>query len=279
MGKNFSKALSGAVIFLALWCLSGCQLLENPPKTWEGKVRAHHGKNSGGKLLLESIAAHGGMEKWYSNAILSFRWTYYMKDRGPDAKIDTHQKVDLASMKAIHHVPETDIRFGWTGDDAWIDPAEAAFAVPARFWALTPIYFVGIPFVFADLGTQAQLLEDFEFEGVTWNQVRITFSSDSGDAPDDTYTLLIHPDKKYVGAVRYTVTSPLVTKGKVMPEKLLTMDSHTWVKGIYLPKFHRTFSMKQGRPVEKIRDAKVGDLRFLAPGSVDFRPPVGAKKL
>lgn len=259
--------------------MSGCQVMEKSDRSWESKVRTHHGTNPGGQLLLKAMEAHGGMEQWYGNGILSFRWIYMMKDRGPDAKVDTFQSVDLSSMEAIHQVPGTDIRFGWTGDAAWIDPADASFAIPARFWALTPIYFVGIPFVFADTGAHAELMEDFQFEGVNWNQVKITFSSDSGDAPDDTYTLLIHPNNRYVGGVRYTVTSPLVTKGTPLPEKLLTLDHQEWIKGIYLPTYHRTFKMKDGRPTEKIREAKVSQLTFEPRGSVDFRRPVGAKKL
>ncbi len=36
----------------------------------------------GRELVMESIAAHGGKEKWYGNGQLQFRWIYHMEDRG-----------------------------------------------------------------------------------------------------------------------------------------------------------------------------------------------------
>jgi|SaaInlStandDraft_1057018.scaffolds.fasta_scaffold07609_2 hypothetical protein len=259
--------------------VQGCQSTSSLSLDWESKVRLHHEMTPGGQLLLEAMEAHGGLEQWYANGILSFRWTYFMRDLGPEAMVDTHQKVDLSSMEVVHKVPDTDIRFGWTEGGAWIDPPEASSVIPARFWALTPIYFVGMPFVFADVGTQAKLLDDFEFEGVVWRQIKITFSSELVDAPDDIYILLVHPQKKYIGGVRYTLTSPQLTERTAAKEKLLTLDHQEWVKGIYLPKYHRTFSMKEGRPHQKVRDAKVRDLKFLHRGSIDFQSPVGALKL
>ncbi len=62
--------LAGFLVF------SGCEKPEPAGET------AH---DEGRQLLMDSIAAHGGPERWYGNGLLKFRWTYHMADRGPDA--------------------------------------------------------------------------------------------------------------------------------------------------------------------------------------------------
>ena len=59
------------------------------------------------QLVMDSIAAHGGTEKWYGNGQLQFRWKYHMSDKGPEAVVDTVQTVDPKTMAVVHEVEGT----------------------------------------------------------------------------------------------------------------------------------------------------------------------------
>ena len=51
--------------------------------------------DEGRQLVMDSIAAHGGTEKWYGSGQLQFRWTYHMSDKGPEAVVDTLRECKL----------------------------------------------------------------------------------------------------------------------------------------------------------------------------------------
>jgi hypothetical protein len=221
--------------------------------------------------------AHGSLETFLKAGCLQFTWTYRMKDKGPQAVISTRQIINPLNLDAVHEVTGSSIKMGWTENKAWISPPDGSFPVPPRFWALTPYYFVGIPFVFADLGTQTTKLPDFTFEDNSYQQIKITYGKDSGDAPDDYYILLINPKTNRVAAVRYIVTSSLVAKHGPLPEKLLTLEKYENVNGVLFPTYHRTFKMNDGQVGEEIRDASTSELKFLNANEVDFSIPKDAK--
>ncbi|MCZ6673956.1 MAG: hypothetical protein O7C75_13575 [Verrucomicrobia bacterium] len=236
-------------------------------------------KNEGGRLLAEAIQAHGGHKQWLLNEVLEFRWTYHMTDRGPNAVTETLQRVDTSSLEAVHELPGSDVRFGWTGKEAWLMPADAPRRPNPRFWALTPYYFIGIPFVFADLNSNFEKFEaGIEFEGTVYDQVKVTFNPGTGDAPDDYYIVLIHPETRLVGGVRYIVTSKLVARNGPGPEKLLTLEDYAVLGDIHLPSKHRTFSMDGNSPKDHMRSAEATEYQWLKRAAVDFEVPEGAAR-
>ncbi len=274
-------ALPATLLGLLTFFLISCQAPQSELDNWVDKVHDHLNQSPGGQLIAEALVAHGGLKNWLENEVLEFRWIYHMNDRGPDAVVNTKQSVDTSSLKAVHTVPNSDVRFGWDGSDAWISPADAEFpGPPPRFWSLTPYYFVGIPFVFADLNANFELLTDsFEFEGTDYDQVKVTYNAEAGDAPDDYYKVLVHPATKQVAGVRYIVTSPLVAPNGPGPEKLLTLESLTEIGGIPIPTKHRSFKMYGDSLGEHIRDAETQEIRWLKRTVVDFVVPENSKKL
>ncbi len=235
-------------------------------------------KSEGGQLILDSVEAHGGLKKWFSNGPLRFRWTYHLSDKGPDAVVDTVQTVDTWSSRAVHTVPaRPEVSFGWDGKEAWIVPADAEFTPPPAFWALTPYYFVGLPFVLADPGTNFEVLPDIRFEDKSYRQVKVTYDSGTGDSPDDYYIALIDPDTKQLRGVRYIVTSPLVAPNGPGPEKFLTHEGLTEFEGILLPTAHVTYEMNGDEIGQKMRTAEVTEIKFV--DGADFTIPKGAKLL
>lgn len=279
--KSFLRQSFLALLFSSpLLLTSGCGSSPSVDTTadWSAKVKTHLTSNDAGALVWESLEAHGGLANWLDAGTLEFRWTYNMRDKGSNVVVDTVQQIDPTTMRAAAQIPGSDTRFGWDGAAAWISPPDSTdLMVPPRFWALTPYYFVGMPFVFGDLNARFAALPDFEFEGTSYKQVKVTYTPEAGDAPDDYYILLIHPETKLVDACRYIVTSKLVTD-QPKPEKLITMEYRKPVGSFSLPTFHRSFPMEGETVGGQIRDALGSEFKWL-PNAPDFSAPAGAKAL
>jgi hypothetical protein len=258
-----------------------CQVFKSELRKWVDQVDTHLAQNEGGQLMAQAIEAHGGLKHWLKNEVLEFRWIYHMNDRGPDVKTNTLQRVDTSTFEAVHKMADSDIRFGWTGTEAWLQTADApAPRLSPRFWALTPYYFVGIPFVFADINANYEKLPDnFELEGTTYQQVKVTYNPGTGDAPDDYYIVLINPETKMVGGARYIVTSPIVVRNGPGPEKLITLEAFTKLGGVSLPTKHRSFTMNGDTVGEHIRDAEALEYKWLKRADVDFEAPEDSTRM
>lgn len=227
------------------------------------------------RWVMDSMEAHGGLENWYGNGQLQFQWTYRMTDVGPDAVVDTIQTVDPRTMAVRHEVVGRDVTFGLNDGTDWIRPESAEFSPPARFWALTPFYFLGIPFVFNDENANFELLEKpMSFEGSEYTQVKVTYDEAAGDSPDDYYVLLIDPETKVTRGTYYTVTSDLLGRDEVGPPKFITLDDLQDVGGVKLAGGHRTFAMTdEGQIGEQMRSTDVSGVKWLEPEAVDLSVP------
>lgn len=168
--------------------------------------------SDGGRLLLESIDAHGGLEAWYEAPTSSYTWEY--ANQPSDVQFKSFMVVDNATRRAYHDLltvgpygdPQpVDARFAWDGENAWMYP-DSIDAVNPRFWALTGYYFEQIPFVFADPGLHYEVLEPDTLNGRPHQLVRVSFDPGVGDSPGDTYVAYIDEETRRIGAVRYTVT-------------------------------------------------------------------------
>ena len=257
---------------LLLLSLSSCQ--KNPELDSSAKD-----SNDDRELLHATIAAHGGLEKWYSNGLFQFRWKYNMLDKG--LTVNTLQTVDPSTLNVIHQVADSDIQFGIHEGQSWIHPAEATFKPHPKFWALTPTYFIGIPFIFNDPNAHFQTLEDtMSFEGKEYTQLKITYNDKAGDSPDDYYVLLIDPETKLTRGAYYTVTNPLVLDGKPPgPPKFITLDGLEDFHDLQLATSHRTFYMEESGIGEIMRNTEISEMKFLPKKSIDFSIPEAAKKL
>ena len=231
-----------------------------------------------GKLVWESIAAGGGLERWFGSGDLVFRFNYAPKGR---PATDTRQTIDVWSSRARHRVEGADVEFGWDGGKAWVNPPDAQLTTNARFWALTPYYFVGIPFVLADPGVVLEMLPAAQWEGVTYDLVKASFEAGTGDAPQDYYVVYVDRATKRVRAIRYVVSYPgFRPDGGHGPEKLMTYEGDIEAAGLTFAARHRTFKLGEstGAFDTHVTDVTVSDLGFSAhtePGF--FEPPEGAR--
>ncbi len=228
-----------------------------------------------GRLVLAAIEAHGGLERWYANGPLRFRYRYERLSGG--TPIETEQIIDTWSSRARHTLmSDTMVSFGWTGENAWVAGTDS-LPMNARFWSLTPYYFVAMPFVLADPGVRLETAGQMEAEGTTYDLVHVTFAPGTGDAPDDYYYLLLDPETRRVGGVRYVVSYPgFFSEGGTSPERLMLYDGAQTASGITLQRGFRSFAWTDAGAGEPSASGTLTEVRFVpdAPDSL-FAIPEG----
>ncbi len=215
-----------------------------------------------GQRVAQAIEAHGGLEAWYRGGPMRYRYAYQRTDADGNATgdpIDTYQLIDPWDARAVHTVAsDTMVRFGWNGEEAWIAPADAEPPINARFWALTPYYFVSMPFVLADPGVNYALAPSDTVDGRPVDVIRITFDAGTGDAPDDYYDLLLDPQTNRVQGVRYIV-SYFNPDGELAETTMLYDGAQSPGGGIWMQTGFRSFSSETGAQRAK---GTLTDLRF-----------------
>ena len=234
------------------------------PTARAAEAHARLQASEAGQLVLAAIEAHGGLAHYFAQGDLQFRFRYAPVEGR--AATDTVQRIDTWSARATHHLTDTpEVRFGWTGELAWVLPPGTELPVNARFWALTPYYFVGVPFVFADPGITLALASEETFEDRVYDRVRVTYGQGVGDAPDDYYIVLIDRETRRVGGVRYIVTYPgFFPDGGHSPEKLMVYDGAQVVDGITFPETFRTFTLDEaGAPSTLVTHSTMADVAFV----------------
>ena len=232
------------------------------PDSWIAKrveeARSRLKKTEAGKLIWASISYHGGLKEWFEQGPLKFQFKYQPKPKG--FVRDSFQTIDTWRSRARHSTAGG-LEFGWDGKNGW-HTADSKFN--PRFWSLTPFYFVGIPFVFADPGIRLSLEPDVELGGKSHHQVRVTYDANVGDSPDDFYVVLIEKETFKAAATRYIVSyKGFFQDGKTSPEKLMLFEGNSTVSGI---KFYNTSKTYTWKP-EWQKDGKI-DLKAEAISAV-----------
>lgn len=243
--------------------------LVKKPESWitERVEKAEKKLNAteAGKVVWQSMEAHGGLKTWFQQGIISFRFDYMPINKGVDRK--SYQSVDIWSNRAVHQsIEDAEDTFGWDGKMAWVKRNDTAkFPYDVRFWALTPYYFLGQPFIFDGQGVMLEKLKDESFEGQQYDVVKVMFEAGTGDAPDDYYINYYNKKTHLLKVIRYIVSYPSYFKdGGHSPEKMMVVKGYDTVKGITLANAYETFSMNddQSDVVEKVTEVKVSRVSF-----------------
>lgn len=237
--------------------------LARPNPAWTqarvARAKAKLEASEAGKLVWAAIEAHGGLATWFDAGPLTFRFTYE-----PDGRPsrDTLQTIDTWSSRGRHwYWASREQQFGWDGTQAWYLGEKGP--INPRFWTMTPFYFVGVPFVFADDGLTLTKEAPVTFEERTYDQVRVTFQAGTGDAPDDYYVVLIDQETRRVGGVRYIVSyKGFFPNGGHTPEKFMKYDGSQTVGKITFPKTFRTFPWVDGAPGPQNTRASMTEVSF-----------------
>jgi hypothetical protein len=230
---------------------------------------------------LRAIEAHGGLRRGLGTGTLQFGFDYRPLGQ-PDRRMNTLNELDVWRARAVHteRGEGANAVLGWDGRHAWFTPKPEAFPSPARFWALTPYYFVGMPFVLADPGVQFERLPDVELEGAQFTAVRVTFAPGTGGASDDYYILSLGQADARLNALRYVVSYPgFFPQGGHSPEKLMRYSEPVTVGGLIFAGRLDTYAFDPPTlaPKEKVTDIVVDGLALGAPiPGARFSPPPSA---
>lgn len=217
--------------------------------------------------MAAAIEAHGGLDAWFGSGTLAFTYDYQPVE---GVRRRSHQTVDVLGARAYHEISHpVQGKLAWDGAKAWMKLAEGQnFA--ARFWALTPYYFVGMPFVLSDPGVNLELSED-DPEDAGFPEgtpvVRATFDPGTGDAPDDYYVLYLDADSHRVVGLRYVVSyAPFMKDGmKHKPEKLIVYEDVEPAGPLQLARTHTTYAYGSGKRGERVTRATIEDLEVGVP--------------
>lgn len=238
------------------------------PKSWvDGRVnkaKEKLGTSEAGEIVWNAMEAHGGLDRWYANGPLSFRFNYQPLD-GKTAR-DSYQTVDTWSNRAVHtSATDSTAHFGWTGEQAWVKAKDStSFEYDTKFWALTPLYFYGQPFVLNGEGVNLELLPEVTYKQQKQDVVKVTFDAGTGDAPDDYYILYFSKESHKLVAIRYIVSYPEYFKdGGHAPEKFIEVMGENTVNGILFPTSYKTYWLtKDKKPGEYITQIDVSNVSF-----------------
>ncbi len=218
-----------------------------------------------GRIVWAGMQAHGGLERWYTNGPLSFHFNY--QPLGEGTQRNTFQAIDTWRNHARHFkAGDSTAQYGWNGKVAWKKAQDStAFPYDVRFWALTPFYFTGLPFVLDGDGVNLEKLPVKSFNGVAYEAVKVTFDPGTGDAPDDYYILYFHPDTHEMKVIRYIVSYPAYfKKGEHMPEKFMELLGRQEIGGILFPEGYKTYWLNEDEgPGEYITNITLARVAFL----------------
>lgn len=244
-----------------------------------------------GKKVLRSIDAHGGLNAWFSQDGFGFTYDYAPVSKEKQRK-KSHQVIDVMTARAYHslEIPAKG-PFAFDGKKAWSKlEGDAKFA--ARFWALTPYYFVGMPFVLSDPGVNLEVVDHTAAAAGLENAdvIAVTFDSNVGDAPEDTYHAFLDKENGVLVGLRYTVTYAPFFEGK---EKKRSQDKIVHYKDVKaagplkLARSHAFFAFDPAKEKakekgaalrEKLTQATISDVEYNATfDEAKLEMPAGAK--
>ena len=257
----------------------------NIPDSWienrVAKAKARLTSTEAGQVIWDAMEAHGGLQTWYANGALAMRFNYQPIDGSTQR--DTYQVVDTWNNRAVHwSVKDSTQSYGWTGTTAWLKANdETVFPYDTKFWAITPLYLMGFPFVLDGEGVNLELLTDSDYKGKTNKVVKITFDAGTGDAPDDYYILHFDAETNLLIGTRYIVSYPQYFKdGGHAPEKFMEVGPLVNTQGILLPSELKTHWTVDGKPGEHITQIDISDYGFKKRLDDDFyEMPPEAKTL
>lgn len=256
------------------------------PDSWVtarvAKAKERLNATEAGKVIWNAMEAHGGLAKWYANGPISFRFNYQPLD-GKTAR-DSYQTVDTWNNRSVHiSAIDSTAKFGWTGEQAWVKATDStSFAYDTKFWALTPLWFVGHPFILNGEGVNLELLNSEIFKENEYHVVKVTFDADTGDAPDDYYILYVNKETNKIAVMRYIVSYPEYFKdGGHAPEKFTEFIGEQTVDGITIPGGFKTYwTVKDNKPGDYITKIDFTDVSFESDLPKDFfDAPADAKVL
>lgn len=206
-------------------------------------------------VIARMIEAHGGMEAWKSAPSVRFteRW-----DDGPPTTVTVEQ----GARRAHQEIAGTNARMGYDGERAWGVEWKGA---PPRFAARLNYYFLNLPWLATDPGVllgEPGIGRVFD-DSTAYMTVMMKFEPGTGDTPDDSFELYIHPATHRLMACKYVMTYRALLPPGVerAPEHMLVFEEHATVNGLVVPTRYTIHNMDRS----VLARCAIGDWAFDRP--------------
>lgn len=180
---------------------------------------------NGSIVLARGIAAHGGLERWKALGTMSYTLTGFPLT--PQLAKPNRSTIDLVAR--FNRIDGEGFTAAWDGRQAWISPAADAAGLPPRFFVRGSMYFLVMPFVFADAGITATDSGTGTFGGVTYDLVRLGYDDGVGDV-NDVYELFFDRQTHRLAVINHSV------KGAGIERVTWTFDRWQEVDGLLVPR-------------------------------------------
>lgn len=196
------------------------------PATSPSKVASQSPRTiNGSAWLARAIAAHGGLERWKAQGTMAFSLTGFPLT--PALAKPNRSTIDLTAR--FNRIDGAGFSAAWDGREAWIAPSADAAGLPPRFFVRGSMYFLIMPFVFADDGITATDSGPAVFGGVTYDRVHVTYAEGVGDV-NDVYDLFFDQKSHRLAVINHSV------KGAGIERVTWTFDRWQEVDGLLVPR-------------------------------------------
>jgi hypothetical protein len=211
-------------------------------------------------IVVEMIAAHGGMDAWKAAPTVSFE-DEFIGGGGPPSV--SRVVVEQGRRRAYIEYPAKGATAAWDGDSCWSRNWREPF--PPRFLIHLNYYFLNIPWLTMDPGVKLveQGMGTLGTDSTEYARFMMTFMPGTGDTPRDYYRLHIDPVTKRLKGYQYVATySAILPKGmQSSPENTLIFDSLATVSGLVVPVKYTIYGPDQ----KPIASCAIRDWSFIRP--------------
>jgi len=218
------------------------------------------------EAMQSGIIAIGGIERWNSFGTLSYdlrsSWS------------EDHQMIDLKNRNLLINCEKYTV--GFEGNEVWVSPSLDSIK-SARFYSSLFFYFLSIPYVFNDDGVKYEDLGNRLLFGNTYQAVKISYESGTGDAYNDEYIAHFNPETHVLEWLLYTVTYH--TGEKKDQFSALSYSGWSDINGIKLPTKLISYKYKNDSIGDQKYEATFTNLSLSqeSPDQNMFKIPEGAE--
>lgn len=241
-------------------------------------------ESEGRAILSKVLDAHGG-----ADLFRSFGTVRYHTDGLPYSAAAPLNFDHTADLVARHHRMEGESAKGTfvaaaSETEAWTTDADA-LGIPPRWVNHGNSYFVLMPFVFSDPGTDVRDLGERTFEGKDYRAISVGYRRGVGDTSEDDYVLYIDPATYRLRLIDFSVTyGPMRGDTPIdeLPRRSLEFVEWQETSGLLVPKTLHYAPWERtndgGRRKEDGVRYTVSNIRFEEgrPDTNLFRPVPGA---
>lgn len=222
--------------------------------------------------LGKTLDAHGGEQAWAQYGAVEYDFTLEIGN----SKRTDHQLVDLKERRV--RASNNSYTAGFDGVQAWVAPnVDALDHNNPRFYLTSYYYYLLMPFVFSDAGTNVTAIEQGTLQGETYDRIKVTYGENVGES-DDTYVGYIDPDTHRLRAIVFTVT---YFENQDDPSTALVFEEWQKTGGLRVPKTGQYYSWTDeglGKELGMVSYTNV-EFRKERPPKVKFEKPAEGKYL